>query len=377
MRRPRLLFYCQHSVGLGHLVRSMHLADGLAGDFDVTLLNGGPWPADLPQPGSLEIVHLPALGLDADYALVSRDERFTVEEAVRLRRSMILEAFRGTAPDVVLIELFPFGRKKFTPELMPLLRGRARRPPGHLRRLQPPRHPGRQPARPAGARRPGRPARERVLRRPARPRGRPLRDPRGDVPSHRPAPHPVHYTGFVRGDPRQRPGRGARGPGPRVGRRRAGRSAAVPGGGRGAPAAARRPRAAHGGRDRPVPPRAPCRRAHPRGGGDAGAGRRPLPAGPRRRDGRVGGVGEPGRLQHDDGHPRRARPRPSSCRTARAARTSRPNGQDGSNGSVPCASSTRTCCRQTRSPTPYATPWTGRRWPSLSTSTDAPGPRSC
>ena len=63
MRRPRLLFYCQHSVGLGHLVRSMHLADGLAGDFDVTLLNGGPWPADLPQPGSLEIVHLPALGV--------------------------------------------------------------------------------------------------------------------------------------------------------------------------------------------------------------------------------------------------------------------------------------------------------------------------
>ena len=121
MRRPRLLFYCQHSVGLGHLVRSMHLADGLAGDFDVTLLNGGPWPADLPQPGSLEIVHLPALGLDADYALVSRDERFTVEEAVRLRQAMILEAYRGTAPDVVLIELWPFGRKKFTPELMPLL----------------------------------------------------------------------------------------------------------------------------------------------------------------------------------------------------------------------------------------------------------------
>ncbi len=121
MNRPRLLIYCQHSVGLGHLVRSMHLADGLSRDFDVTLLNGGPWPADLPQPGSLEIVHLPALGLDADYALVSRDERFTVEEAVRVRQAMILEAYRETAPDVVLIELWPFGRKKFTPELMPLL----------------------------------------------------------------------------------------------------------------------------------------------------------------------------------------------------------------------------------------------------------------
>ncbi len=121
MTRPRLLFYCQHSVGLGHLVRSMNLAEGLAQDFDVTLLNGGPWPVDLPQPATIDIVHLPALGLDADYALVSRDERFTVEEALGLRRSMIQECFRGTAPDVVLIELFPFGRKKFATELMPLL----------------------------------------------------------------------------------------------------------------------------------------------------------------------------------------------------------------------------------------------------------------
>lgn len=121
MTRPRLLFYCQHSVGLGHLVRSMNLAEGLAEDFDVTLLNGGPWPQDLPQPPSVDIVHLPALGLDEDYALISRDERFTVEQAVEARRTMIMDCFRDTAPDVVLIELFPFGRKKFRGELMPLL----------------------------------------------------------------------------------------------------------------------------------------------------------------------------------------------------------------------------------------------------------------
>jgi len=121
MTRPRLLFYCQHSVGLGHLVRSVHLADGLARDFDITFLNGGPWPADLPQPSAIDIVHLPALGLAADYSLVSRDERYTVEEAVGLRRSIIQQCFHETAPDVVLVELFPFGRKKFASELMPLL----------------------------------------------------------------------------------------------------------------------------------------------------------------------------------------------------------------------------------------------------------------
>ena len=98
MSRRRLLFYCQHSVGLGHLVRSVNLVEGLAEDFDVTLLNGGPWPAELPQPCATDIVHLPALGLDADYALVSRDERFTVEQALALRGSMIQEASTACLP---------------------------------------------------------------------------------------------------------------------------------------------------------------------------------------------------------------------------------------------------------------------------------------
>ena len=36
MTRPRLLFYCQHSVGLGHLVRSVHLVEvGRRGRVDV------------------------------------------------------------------------------------------------------------------------------------------------------------------------------------------------------------------------------------------------------------------------------------------------------------------------------------------------------
>jgi predicted glycosyltransferase len=121
MTRQRLLFYCQHSVGLGHLVRSINLAEGLAEAFDVTLLNGGPWPRDLPRPACVEIVDLPALGLDADYALVSRDDRFTVDRALAVRRLMIQHAFRETTPSVVVIELFPFGRKKFAGELMPLL----------------------------------------------------------------------------------------------------------------------------------------------------------------------------------------------------------------------------------------------------------------
>jgi predicted glycosyltransferase len=121
MTRPRVLFYCQHSVGLGHLVRSLHLAQGLAEEFDVTLLNGGPWPSQLPRPSLVEVVDLPPMGLDGSRALVSRDERFTMEDALWLRRSMIMETYRDTDPDAVLVELFPFGRKHFAGGLLPLL----------------------------------------------------------------------------------------------------------------------------------------------------------------------------------------------------------------------------------------------------------------
>ena len=47
---PELLFYCQHSLGMGHLVRSFALAEALARRFRVTLLNGGQLPSGLRLP---------------------------------------------------------------------------------------------------------------------------------------------------------------------------------------------------------------------------------------------------------------------------------------------------------------------------------------
>ena len=49
MTRDRLLFYCQHSLDLGHLARSLRLAEGLSERFDVRLLDGGRLPAGWPR----------------------------------------------------------------------------------------------------------------------------------------------------------------------------------------------------------------------------------------------------------------------------------------------------------------------------------------
>src|ERR1700742_3211475 len=119
--RPTILFYCQHSLGMGHLVRSMALADGLSRRFRVVFLNGGPLPEGIRFPADVEIIHLPPLGIDADGKLVSRDRRRTVERAQELRRKMVLDSYSALRPQAVLIELCPFGRKKFANELMPVL----------------------------------------------------------------------------------------------------------------------------------------------------------------------------------------------------------------------------------------------------------------
>lgn len=119
--RPALLFWCQHSLGLGHLVRSLALAEALRRDFHVVLLNGGRFPDGLRVPEGVTVVNLVPLGHDGGYELVSRDNAHDVATAQRLRIEAILEAFETYRPEVVLLELFPFGRKKFAFELDPLL----------------------------------------------------------------------------------------------------------------------------------------------------------------------------------------------------------------------------------------------------------------
>ena len=119
--RPRLLFHCQHSLGLGHLVRSLSLAGGLAEHADVTLLNGGRLPAGTIVPPGVELVDLPSLGHDDTHTLVSHEAGRSVDEVKDERRRTVLDTFHHLRPDVVVVELYPFGRRKFEFELLPLL----------------------------------------------------------------------------------------------------------------------------------------------------------------------------------------------------------------------------------------------------------------
>jgi predicted glycosyltransferase len=120
--RETLLFYCQHSLGIGHLTRSFALSCALRERFRVVFLNGGPLPDGIEVPQGVECIDLPPLGMDDSHTVISRDAGTDVQTARVERRRLIDRSVTSTKPALLLVELFPFGRKKFANEILPMIR---------------------------------------------------------------------------------------------------------------------------------------------------------------------------------------------------------------------------------------------------------------
>jgi len=119
--RPALLLYCQHSLGLGHLTRAWALGAQLAKAFQVTLVSGGVSPAGLAPPSAVETIEIPALAQDAGGKLFVPGAGTSVDRVKAERGKRLVEVYRHIQPAVVVIELFPFGRRKFRDEIVALL----------------------------------------------------------------------------------------------------------------------------------------------------------------------------------------------------------------------------------------------------------------
>ena len=118
----KVMFYCQHVLGIGHLVRSAEIARALSREDDVTFVSGGAPVEGFPFPRGVTLVQLPALKTDEEFgALEDCGSGQTVEVIQELRRERLLSLFDQLRPDALVIELFPFGRKRFAFELIPLL----------------------------------------------------------------------------------------------------------------------------------------------------------------------------------------------------------------------------------------------------------------
>ena len=119
--KKRILFYCQSLLGIGHFIRSRELLFALR-DFEVCFLYGGEAVPGFDWPAWVEVVYLPALRSDAAFEkLYVVESEATLEEVKAQRKALLLATYDRFAPDILLIELFPFGRGKFKFELLPLL----------------------------------------------------------------------------------------------------------------------------------------------------------------------------------------------------------------------------------------------------------------
>lgn len=112
-----IVFYCQHVLGLGHFMRSLSIVRALAPHRTVFVTGGPEVPGELPS----HVVHerLPVLSMDEEFRdILSDADLETVKSERTARLFSILERER---PDVLVVELYPFGRRSFEFELLPVL----------------------------------------------------------------------------------------------------------------------------------------------------------------------------------------------------------------------------------------------------------------
>jgi len=115
----KIMLYSQHILGIGHFFRSMEIARALHGHEVMFVEGGDPLPGFTP-PAHVSRFMLPPLMMDAEFkAMEVRGG--SLEDVKRARTKLLSEAFRDFAPQVLMTELFPFGRRQFRFELMPIL----------------------------------------------------------------------------------------------------------------------------------------------------------------------------------------------------------------------------------------------------------------
>ena len=115
-----LMVYCQHVLGIGHLCRIMLILQQL-NEHRITLVLGGP-PVVVTLPDQVRVVQLPGLRMDEEFSgLLPVESGQDVALIKEQRTRQLLTLFNDLQPDLLLMELFPFGRNAFRFELMPLL----------------------------------------------------------------------------------------------------------------------------------------------------------------------------------------------------------------------------------------------------------------
>jgi predicted glycosyltransferase len=110
MSKQKVIIHCQYVYGLGHLVRALHLAKGLAKHFEVYFLNGGEVVKNFEVDSSIKFIQLPSIYKKEDSnKLTSVSADLSLSECFHSRDQIISKTIQKVKPDVVITEHFPFG----------------------------------------------------------------------------------------------------------------------------------------------------------------------------------------------------------------------------------------------------------------------------
>ncbi len=123
MTSPKVFFWVQHLLGIGHLKRTATLSRGFRrAGMEVTIVSGGHEVPGL-DIADAKLLQLPPVRAADKYFKVLIDETGAeIDDAFRARRrDLLLDAYAAEAPDIIMTELFPFGRRQLRGELTALL----------------------------------------------------------------------------------------------------------------------------------------------------------------------------------------------------------------------------------------------------------------
>ena len=116
----KIVQYCQHVLGVGHYFRTLEIARALL-HHEIVLVTGGP-PVKVDLPSHVTEYRLPGLQMDGAFTVISpTDANRALDEVKEERKRLLYSLFEKKPPDIFLVELYPFGRKSFSFEILPLL----------------------------------------------------------------------------------------------------------------------------------------------------------------------------------------------------------------------------------------------------------------
>jgi predicted glycosyltransferase len=120
--RKRILYYCQSLVGIGHLSASLRVIRELLQHYEVDLIQGGlDTGAPLEHPGYRSLRLTTLLHDSETGGFYDPDERGGVEEIWAVRAAEI-SGFLRWPYHAIVVEFYPFGRRRFKQEIQGLFR---------------------------------------------------------------------------------------------------------------------------------------------------------------------------------------------------------------------------------------------------------------